>query len=141
MITSRKLFTAVLAVLAIGWVIDSLGPSVIGPVSGPRIVTIVHETDDQTPAWRIMEQELRMGENQKYLQDRKHRLDILDDDMKDENLDPDPLVKALVDAAKAKNIEEPFISSADATGRLILLEPLNPTTSTNAMNLIKKSGG
>jgi hypothetical protein len=47
---------------------------------GPRLVVIVRESEDDTPAFGRMVTNLRNGEPAKTLEVGKHQLDVLDDD-------------------------------------------------------------
>lgn len=66
---------------------------VIGVPAGPRTVLIVREASDSTTETaRVLTTALRTGESAKYLAAKGHSLLILDDDSKDENGQPSPVL-------------------------------------------------
>ena len=64
------------------------GCSVVVPAAGPRQLLVVRETADTTPEFGRYLTELRAGETAKYLKEKKHTLEILDQNGKDENGQP-----------------------------------------------------
>ena len=65
-------------------------------VEGRRTVVILHETETDTDEFARLVVALRAGAHADYISSKGHTLTILDDDAKDENGQPVPLVSTLL---------------------------------------------
>jgi hypothetical protein len=124
-----------LGLFLLGYVVFGGGllDGVVGPSAGPRIVMVVHETADDTPAVANQIALLRIGAHEAYLRDKQHTLDVLDDD----KVGPDGQPPALL--AKCKPYAMPEVLVIAPPDKLLARQPF--TTANAAMDLLKKNGG
>lgn len=126
-----------LVLLVIGglWIWWAGGITVPGIVSGgPRTVLIVHESNDQTPAFGEMVRDLRTGPHAAYLTSKSHKLLILDD----ETPGPDGQPSAILAPYRPYAVPELIIAKPD--GALIKRQPL-PANAGAVIEAIKAQGG
>lgn len=121
-----------------GWVLliylfATMGGGGVFVVEGPRQMLIVHETEDDTPAIANAIGALRLGSHEAYLKEKKHLLDILDDD----KVGPDGQPPALL--TKFKPYVLPEVLVIQPPDKLLAREKF--TTAEAAMELLKRNGG
>lgn len=108
-------------------------PGVLTP-SGPRTVLIVREASDSTSETaRTLTTALRTGEPAKYIAAKGHSLLILDDDSKDENGQPSPVLAKFAPFA----VPELLIIAGD---KAIHREKC-PATADGVLAVLKAKGG
>jgi hypothetical protein len=141
---SLRMRLAVVALLFAAWTAYGEGGLPFLP-SGPRAVLIIHEAGDTTPTLARLKTGLRTGEAAKYLKEKGHTLLILDDDAKDQNDQPSPVVAHWKPHLEGVTLPAIVIGS-DATnpaaGSLIHRQSLPPeATPASTLEILKANGG
>jgi hypothetical protein len=117
-------------------------PAPPGPVeSGKRLVVLIRETADDTPAVGQMLVGLRSGPSAAYLSSKSHTLDMLDI----HSVGPDGKPASLIEMFRPEiaGMTLPVLVVADAvTRKLISKQTLPPTaTAADVVEAVKKAGG
>lgn len=124
---------------------DPIVPGPPGPVKhGPRLILLIHESDQQTPQLSLLMGYLRSGETEKYLADQQHKLLILDDDPNQST--PPALRPYLTEATKhltdqkqaALLIIDPLQT---VSGGGVLFSGKAPATEAEFIQTLKQHGG
>lgn len=117
-------------------------PVVVPPVvQGPRKVLIIRESTRDTPEFARLLIAIRNGEPANYLASHKHRLYTLDDNDKDMNGQPTPLVEKW--RPHYADMTLPVVFILDDKGALVHKQELPPTADNPAtiLDILKAHGG
>ena len=105
---------------------------------GKLTAVIVHETEDDTPAFARLAVALRTGSAATWLKDNGHKLLILDDDTVDAEGQPIALVATL----KQLGVQMPALFVLDAADKVVLKQTLaDTTTADNVVEYLRRIGG
>jgi hypothetical protein len=126
----------------IGWVLIGLavfmlakgGGGLPSIVPGPRVVVVLHETAETTPAQSQMFVALRSGSNEAYLKEKGHKLLILDDDAVGADDKPLALVAKLSAALPPPSVH---VLNGEA---IVTSKPL-PDNAAGVLDILKGAGG
>ncbi len=131
---SRKSLDAALAK-----VVTDLGakPPVPPVVEGKRLVVIVADLKDTTPERASMFNNLRTGDEAKYLSSKGHQLLILDEAQETADGAPDPFVAKL----KAMGEALPAEFVLDLQTKAVIAKQSLPSTSAAVVDFVKGNGG
>lgn len=110
--------------------------------AGPRIVLLIRETADTTPALAALINQLRTGPPSQYLKSKGHNLLILDDDSLGGDGKPSVLVEQWRPHFKDLNLPAVLVirKASDGSIQVVSKETLPPTADA-VIDLVKKSGG
>lgn len=119
----------------------TIDPPTPGPVAGPRMVVLLHETADKSPEWTRAINLLRVGPQAQYLSSKGHSLLILDDDSVGADGKPSPAVARWL--PHVQGLDLPVLIVADkATGGVTHKQSLpDAVTADGIVEIIKSHGG
>lgn len=127
---------------------DPITPPVIVvpvPSGDERIVLVLHESHDQTPALARLKTELQGGQAAAYFISKHHSVFVLDINAKDENNQPLSAITRLRPTIGTTTLPVLIVATKANDGRLgnvLLCESLQPdTTANDIVSLVKKKGG
>lgn len=104
---------------------------------GKLTAVIIHETEQDTPAFARMAVALRSGSAATWLKDNGHKLLILDDD----TVDADGKPMALVATLKQLGVQMPALFVLDAQDNVVLKHALaDTTTADNVVEYLRRIG-
>ena len=127
----------------------SPGPVIPTPpapvVSAERVVLVIHETAEQSPAFSRLRNDLvALGEPQKYLASKQHALAILDVQSTDPDGKPLSVIEFVKPSISGKTLPVLVVceKTGNKIGKVLLVESLRPdATADNVIELVKRSGG
>lgn len=109
------------------------------PVVGQKGVVIIRETAESTPAMARLVTSLWTGLPSQYIRDKKHKLEILDDDSVGSDGKPTPAVEAWRPVFSGMAL--PVLVIYDLRTRNVLSREPLPATGEAVVEAIKKAGG
>lgn len=126
---------------------DPVNPPVIvvvPAVEGRRVVLLLHETRDQTPAFAALVTALRTGTNETYFATKGHSVYVLDIDSKGADGKPLDVLTRLAPTMAGKVLPVLVVAEQATGGKLgkvLSCESLKSAAVDEVMAAIKKSGG
>jgi hypothetical protein len=135
-VSQRAKLSLTVLVLAVAALLLAGGGGGAFVTSGPRQVLIVHESEEQTPAFAEMVRDLRIGPHAEYLKSKGHPAPLVLDD---ETPGPDGSLSGILAPWKPFAVPELLILK---DGKLVKREPLPaPPAAVSVIDALKKAGG
>lgn len=111
------------------------------PEAGKRLVLLIYESGNTTPAFSRLTISLRNAPHADYIRSKGHGLSILDDDVVDENDQPSPVLASWRPHFAEMQLPVVFIVDQN-TGKLVHKQELPASaTAGDVMKILKDNGG
>ena len=110
------------------------------PAAGKRLVLLVREVRDVTPAMNLAELSLTSGDGLKYLRSKQHTLMILSDD-RDPPKNLPPIALAAYQKAKGMAMPAVAVIDADSWAELFVGPVDKDASAEDILGIVKKYGG